>query len=283
MLADLVEVTTTDGLTLGGAYLAATVADRPSPIDCLCFLHGDGGHFYRRLYLELGARLAACGIAFLAANRRGHDLVSRGARGGGLQGYAHESVDTARLDYAAWLAFLHARGHNAIAVSGHSGGAVRAVYAQAKEHFAGVNAVVAVSPGEYQHQRLVDTYGEAFEQLYHQAQTSVAEGQPDAYLRTDIPFRTMWTAQAFVDTFHLDSRYSLTRHAAETGCPTLCVFGAEECAGPQVEPTAGVAMRRLRAANYAHMTVKVIDGANHAYAGREVALFESIQGWLAAL
>jgi hypothetical protein len=99
MLVDLVEVTTTDGLTLGGAYMAATVADRPSPIDCLCFFHGDGGHFYRRLYLELGARLAASGIAFLAANRRGHDLVSRGSRGGGLQGYAHESVDAARQDY----------------------------------------------------------------------------------------------------------------------------------------------------------------------------------------
>jgi alpha-beta hydrolase superfamily lysophospholipase len=281
MLVDLVEVTTTDGLSLGGAYLAATVADRPSPSDCLCFFHGDGGHFYRRLYLELGAQLAARGIAFLAANRRGHDLVSRGVRGGGLQGNAHESVDAARLDYAAWLAFLQARGHTAVAVSGHSGGAVRAVYAQAKEHFAGVNAVVSVSPGEYDHQGLVDTYGEAFEQLYRRAQTSVAEGQPDAYLRTDIPFRALWTAQAFVDTFHLDNRYSLTRHATETGCPTLFVFGAEECAGPQAEPTAGVAMRRLRAANYAHVMVDVIEGANHAYAGREVALFESICGCFA--
>ena len=59
MLVDLVEVTTSDGLSLSGAYLAATVAERASPIDCLCFLHGDGGHFYRPLYLELGARLLA--------------------------------------------------------------------------------------------------------------------------------------------------------------------------------------------------------------------------------
>jgi hypothetical protein len=283
MLVDLVEVTTTDGLSLGGAYMAASVADRPSPIDCLCFLHGDGGHFYRRFYLELGARLAASGMAFLAANRRGHDLVARGARGDKLQGYAHESVDATRLDYAAWLAFLHARGHHAIAVSGHSGGAVRAIYAQAREHFAGVNAVVAVSPGEYHHQGVIEAYGGAFERLYRQAQTSVAEGQPDAYLRTDIPFRAMWTAQAFVDTFHPDNRYSLTCHAAETGCPTLFVFGAEECAGPQAEPLAGVAMRRLRAADFAHVTVDVIEGANHGYAGREVALFESIWGWLVAL
>ncbi|WP_218673929.1 alpha/beta hydrolase, partial [Candidatus Entotheonella palauensis] len=283
MLVDLVEVTTTDGLTLGGAYMAAADADRLSPIDCLCFFHGDGGHFYRRLYLELGARLAARGVAFLAANRRGHDWVSRGARGGGLQGYAHESVEAARLDYAAWLALLHERGHKAIAMSGHSGGAVRAVYAQAKEHFAGVNAVVSVSPGEYHHQGIIDMCGEAFENLYRQAQAFVDEGQPEAYLKVDMPFRAMWTAQAFVDSFHPDNRYSLTSHAAETGCPTLFVFGAEECAGPQVEPTAGLAMRQLRAADFAHVTVDVIEGANHAYAGREVALFESIWGWLAAL
>ncbi len=140
-----------------------------------------------------------------------------------------------------------------------------------------------MSPGEYHHQVVVDTYGEVFEKLYRQAQTSVAEGQPETYLRSDIPFRAMWTAQAFVDNFHSDNRYSLTCHAAETGCPTLFVFGAEECAGPQVEPLAGVAMRRLRAADFVHVTVDVIEGANHAYAGREVALFESIWGWLAAL
>lgn len=283
MLADLVEVTTTDGLTLGGAYIAATVVDRSSPIDCLCFLHGDGGHFYRRLYLELGARLAAKGVAFLSANRRGHDFVSRGARGGGLQGYAHESVDASRMDYAAWLAFLNERGHNAIAISGHSGGAVRAAYAQAKEHFDGVKAVVSASPGEYHHQGVIEAYGEAFENLYRQAQTSVDEDQPETYLKTDIPFRAMWTVQAYIDTFHPDNRYSLTAHAAETGCPTLFVFGAEECAGLQVEPLAGVAMRWLRAADLAHVTVDVIEGANHAYAGREAALFESIWGWLTAL
>ncbi len=283
MLADLVEVTTTDGITLGGAYLAATVADQLSPIDCLCFFHGDGGHFYRRLYLELGARLAANGVAFLAANRRGHDFVSRGAGGGGLQGYAHESVEAARQDYAAWLSFLNERGHKAIAISGHSGGAVRAVYAQAKEHFTAVNAVVSVSPGEYQHHGVIEVCGETFEKLYREAQASVDKGQPDVYLKTDIPFRAMWTAQAYVDSFHPDNRYSLTRHAAETGCPTLFVFGAEECAGPQVEPTAGLAMRRLRAADFAHVTVREVEGANHGYAGREVALFESIWHWLTAL
>jgi hypothetical protein len=283
MLADLIEITTADGIPLGGAYIAPTVLEHHSPIDCLCFFHGDTGHFYRRLYLELGARLAARGIAFLAANRRGHDIVSNGARGGPLTGYAHESVADSRLDYAAWLAFLHARGHTAIALAGHSGGAVRAVYAQSREHFAQVRAVVAVSPGEYHHQGLIDLHGTTFVTAYSQAQVHLAQGQPDVYLQPGIPFDAMWTARAFVDCFHSDNRYSVTARAAETGCPTLFVFGTAECSGPQELPLCGAAMRCLTAAGYRHATVEVIEGANHGYEGREAELFECIYTWLTAL
>ena len=75
MLADFVEVTTQDGVPPGGAYLAPGVERRPSKVEAVCFFHGDGGHFYRKLYLELGVRLASHGIAFLAANRRGQGGV----------------------------------------------------------------------------------------------------------------------------------------------------------------------------------------------------------------
>ena len=92
-----------------------------------------------------------------------------------------------------------------------------------------------------------------------------------------------WSARAFVDCFHPDNRYSVTAQAAETGCPTLFVFGSEECAGPQELPLCGAAMRRLKAVPYAHVTVEVIDGANHGYEGRDVALFETILGWLTSL
>ena len=130
MLTDLVEVTTADGITLGGAYFEPREVANDSSIDALCFFHGDGGHFYRTLYLELGQRLAERGIAFIAANRRGHDIVAGGAPGGPPKGYAYESVDESRLDYAAWLGLLEERGHRSVAIGGHSGGAVRAVYAQ---------------------------------------------------------------------------------------------------------------------------------------------------------
>ena len=48
MLADLVEVTTSDGVTLSGAYFEATGVNRELPVDALLYFHGDGGHFHRR-------------------------------------------------------------------------------------------------------------------------------------------------------------------------------------------------------------------------------------------
>ena len=81
MLADLVEVTTEDGIALGGAYFAPTGSSpRQGPVEAVCFFHGDSGHFYRSLYLALGEHLAGHGIALLSANRRGHDTIANGPK-----------------------------------------------------------------------------------------------------------------------------------------------------------------------------------------------------------
>ena len=61
MLTDLVEVITSDGISLSGAYFAPQ-GPSPAGVDALVFFHGDGGHFYRPLYLGLGHHLAAHGI-----------------------------------------------------------------------------------------------------------------------------------------------------------------------------------------------------------------------------
>ena len=281
MLADLVEVTTQDDILLGGAYFSPSVERRSSPVEAVCFFHGDGGHFYRKLYLELGARLAANGIAFLAANRRGHDIVSNGALAGPLAGYAHESVDDARLDYAAWLDLLKERGHSNIVIGGHSGGAVRAVYAQSKERYPAVSGVIAVSPGEYDHENLFDLHPGEFADAYSWCVERVESGDPDAYIRPGMPWGSTWTARAFIDCFNPDNRYSVSRRAAELECPALFVFGEEECGdGPRKLPVCGAAMRRLRDAGHEHVRVHVIDGADHGYRDRDTQLFAAILDWL---
>ncbi len=282
MLVDLVTVTTPDSIPLTGAYFAPERRDDGLAADALIYLHGDGGHFYAPLYMELGQRFAERGLAFLTANRRGHDMVSRGAPGGDRKGYAYESVEEAPVDYASWLGLLRERGHRRIAIGGHSGGAVRSVYSQARERFDDVAAVVSVSPGEYHHETVSGLHGEQFTDLYQEAEKHLAEGRPDAFLRTGVPWDGMWTARTYVDHFNADNRYSVTAHAANTGCPTLFVFGSEECSvgGEQELPVCGAAMRRLKTAEYPHATVRVVEGANHGYRGREKELLETILTWL---
>ena len=282
MLADLVDVTTSDGIGLAGAYFAPAGMGRGYGVDAVLFFHGDCGNFYGRLYLGLGERMAEEGIAFVSANRRGHDHVSSGARGGPLAGYAFESVDDSRADFGAWLGLLRERGHRRIAIGGHSGGAVRAVYAQAREGFDNVVAVIAVSPGEYDHEGIIALHGEDFAGPFRESEAKVAEGRSDALLRPGVPWGSTWSAGAYVDCFNQDNRYSVTVHAAETGCPTEFIFGGEECSigGPEELPVVGAAQRGLKAAGYSHVQVRTIDGANHGYAGREEELFETMLGRL---
>ena len=283
-LADVVLVTTDDGFTLGGAYFAPAVTRRPSAVDAVCFFHGDGGHFYTKLYLELGARMAAQGIAFLAANRRGHDVVSNGAPGGPLAGYAHESVADSTLDYAAWLRLLRERGHRTVVIGGHSGGAVRATYTQSTQHYPEVAGIIPVSPGEYNHQGLIDLHGDEFSAAWDWCTRHVAAGNPDAYIRPGIPWGSTWSASAFIDCFNPDNRYSVTERAAEINCPALFVFGSLECGhGPERLPVCGAAMRSLRLQDYQDVTVEVIDGATHGYLDREIELFQTMIEWLSGL
>ena len=285
MLADLVEVTTPEGIALSGAYFTPSNAGRSYSVDAILFFHGDGGYFYSSLYLEMGRCMAEQGIAFLTANRRGHDHVANGVRGGPLAGYAFESVDDSRADFGAWLELLHERGHRRIAIGGHSGGAVRATYAQATERFANVVAVIPVSPGEYDHEGINALHREDFSGPFRESERNVAEGRPDALLRPGVPWGSMWSARAYVDCFNRDNRYSVTMHAANTGCPTLFIFGSEECAvgGPEELPVCGAARHGLGTAGHSHVQVREIDGANHGYIGREGELFETMFSWLSGL
>jgi alpha-beta hydrolase superfamily lysophospholipase len=285
MLTDLVEVITPEGIPMSGAYFAPAAVSRSYSVDAIMFFHGDGGHFYSSLYLGLGQRMAERGIAFLTANRRGHDHLANGVRGGPLAGYAFESVNDSRADFSAWLELLRARGHRRIAIGGHSGGAVRATYAQASEKFANVVAVIPVSPGEYNHEGVIALHGEDFLRPFRDAEINVAEGNPDSLLRPGVPWGSVWSARAYVDCFNPDNRYSVTRHAGNTGCPTLFIFGSEECAvgGAQELPVCGAARRSLEETGYSHVRVCEIDGANHGYTGREDELFETMLSWISAL
>ena len=137
----------------------------------------------------------------------------------------------------------------------------------------------------YDHAGVIALHGESFSGPFRESERNIAEGQPDVLLRPGIPWGSTWSARAYVDCFNRDNRYSVTTHAANTGCPTLYIFGAEESAvgGPQEIPVVGAARRGLEAVGYSHAQICVIDGANHGYIGREENLLYTMFNWLSGL
>ncbi|GIS91352.1 MAG: hypothetical protein CM1200mP20_13930 [Pseudomonadota bacterium] len=122
MLADLVEVTTEDGIALGGAYFAArgTPSEGGSTV-FVSFMVTRGisiGHSIWPRRIPLGKRNRGA-LRKPARPRHGGQRRTRGPP----KGYAFESVAESPLDYKAWMALLYSRGHQRLALGGHSGGA----------------------------------------------------------------------------------------------------------------------------------------------------------------
>ena len=284
MNAKIVHTKTEDDVTLAGA-LFSTIADTPSNISALLFFHGDGGNFYNPLYLKMGEMLSREGITFLSANRRGHDTISSTGNPDVKGGYAFESVSQSPLDIQAWVNFLATMGHQNIAVGGHSGGAVRAIYAQSTSQFSNVKALIPVSPGEYNHKGIVELHGEKFKEFFSLAELSIANGNPEQLLQPGLPWGSMWAAASFVDCFNKDDRYQMSRHALAIQIPTLFIFGELETkiGDPQELPICGLARRTIEkhiGTHSPYLSLKMVDSANHGYAGRETDLYNAIQGFL---
>ena len=285
MLVDLVKVTNSAGVTLDGAYFTPAIGLKTTNVDCVLFLHGDGGNFYGDLYLKIGQLFAEKGVAFLSANRTGHDLIAGRGVGGKLGGYAFERVSDSSSDISAWIQYLKDRGHSKILLSGHSGGAVRSVYAQSIEGFEEVSAIVSVSPGEYNHKIVSKLHAPHFNLLYKRAVRATDKGNGDELIRPGYPWGSIWSKETFVDHFHVDNRYSVTKHAFNTRVPTLFVFGEEECriGGDQELPVCGAAKRGLVEAAYPHVKIRVVGGANHGYNERINEMVSEIIIWLESL
>tara|TARA_B100001750_G_C15520102_1_gene610830 strand:+ start:4329 stop:5192 length:864 start_codon:yes stop_codon:yes gene_type:complete len=282
--AKIVHTQTEDNVTLAGA-LFSTTANAPSNVSALLFFHGDGGNFYSPLYLKMGEMLSQQGITFLSANRRGHDTISSTGNPDVKGGYAFESVAQSPLDIQAWINFLANKGHRAIAVGGHSGGAVRAIYAQSTSQFSNVKALIPVSPGEYNHEEIIELHGKEFKEAFSLAELSIAKGNPEHLLQPGLPWGSTWTATSFVDCFNKDDRYQVSHHAMTIQIPTLFIFGELETkTGDKQElPVCGLARRTIeeKIGSYSpHLSLKIIESANHGYTGKETDLYDTIHGFL---
>src|SRR4051812_29408322 len=97
-------------------------------------LHGMAGNFYENRFLDVMAHAyTGAGVALLAANTRGHDMIAdfplvAGDVPSARRGVAYDVFAECVHDLRAWIDVLAARTTMPIVVQGHSLGGSKAVY-----------------------------------------------------------------------------------------------------------------------------------------------------------
>jgi pimeloyl-ACP methyl ester carboxylesterase len=236
--------------------------------------HGNTMNFYVGAMRFLPPALVKLGLACLAFNRRGHDILStrnsRTPEGGAFQ-LAREDIEDNRTA-ARWLA---ARGFPAPAVIGHSNGGMLAVQHVADHprtpalvllsaHLGGKNIMERTSRAGLMAQDRV-------EEFTARARELVASGRG-----RELMLMPGWwyaiSAESFLD--RLTETPDGLALAREVKCPTLYIRGDQE--SREHYPAEDF---RERASG--PCTVEILANCGHFYNGREEAVREIVSSWLA--
>jgi alpha-beta hydrolase superfamily lysophospholipase len=286
MLVDLVQTTTRDGVRLDGALQAPAAGTPPFPVDAFCLIHGTGGSFYSSTLLDgIAGRLLERGCAVLRVNTRGHDGISTAAtaQGGRRQGAAYEVVDDCRHDLAAWIDWLKARAGPRVGLVGHSLGAVKALYALAREPALGAACVVALSPPRLSYSWFSSSpQGPEFLRCFEQAEQLHRDGRTSALLEVTLPLPMVIAAGGYVEKYGPDERYNYLRFVTAVPCPVLLTLGSVEEETNMAFRRASEALREL-AAGQPRLAVETIAGADHFYSAVRQELIARIESWLSGI
>lgn len=270
MRAELVSIPT-ETIPLDGLYYEPAGRDA---LGAALLFHGNTMNFYTGPMRFLPPALTRIGLACLAFNRRGHDVLStrssRVAEGGAFQ-LASEGIEDNRLA-ARWLA---ARGFPAPVVMGHSNGGMLAV-CHVSDHPQTPALVLLSAHGGGR--SIVQTggksglmVGDRVEEFAERARALVAAGRG-----RELMLMPGWwyaiSAESFLD--RLTETPDTLELAPRIKCPTLYVRGDRE-------PREPYPAEAFRARAGGPCAVEIVSDCDHFYNGREEAVGELVSSWLA--
>ena len=271
MITSLVSIPT-DTVALEGAWYEP---DGPRRTGAALLFHGNTMNFYSGAPRFLPPVLAELGLASLAFNRRGHDILairdSREAEGAAFQ-LVSQAMEDNRLA-AAWLA---RRGLPRPVVIGHSNGGMLAVQHVADHpdtsalvllsaHCGGKNMVPLASKAGL-------LAGDRLAELTAQAEKLVAAGKG----RELMLLRGWWYVTSAASFLDLANCPDILELAPRIRCPVLYLRGDQE---PRDLYPAEEFQRRCGGP----CTVEMVPQCDHFYLGREAQVAEKVVGWLSRL
>lgn len=282
-MVELVTLQAADGCLIDAAFWPAQ--GQPPPFADACItVHGATGNAYGGLQRDLAAALSGNGIATLAVNTRGHDVVARVPHVSGSPrrgGTAYENLDEAAHDFHAAAAFLRERGHARLAIAGHSLGAVKSIYVQATRPVPEAVCVVAISPPRIAWEvQDSGAMAERFRQTRALALEMIAAGREHELLYAPVPIPSHFGAGEFERKYGPDSRYDISRHFAAVPTPVLFVYGSDEVANLQQIGASEVVARAWAAANAGRAELRMVEGADHSYTRHRDAVTSLVAAWL---
>lgn len=263
----------TDTIPIDGAFHEPDEREGKAKGAALYF-HGNTMNFYTGAARFLAPALTQLGLAFLAFNRRGHDILttraSRAAEGGAFQTIA-ESIADNRFA-AQWLA---KQGYANPVIMGHSNGGMLSTR-HVVDH-PQTPALVLLSAGRGGARQ--DTSGgseklfavDRLAELTQQARDLVAAGKGRELL-----FMPGWwyviSAESFLDRIvNVPDTVAL---APEIKCPVLAIRGDKE-------DRDRYPAEEFQAACGGPCEVNIVENCDHFYNGRETHVANIVAGWLA--
>ena len=261
----------TDSLALEGAWHEP----EGKAAGAALLFHGNTMNFYSGAPRFLPPALAELGLASLAFNRRGHDILAiRDSRA--AEGAAFQTIEEAIADNRYAAQWLLQRGFPHPIVIGHSNGGMLAVRHVADHPETPALVLLSAHCGGSSMVPLASRSGllaaERLPEITAQAERMVKEGRGRELLL--LPgWWYVTSAASFLDLANCPDILGL---APRIRCPVLYLRGDEESA--DLYPAEEFARRCG-----GRCTVEIVQRCNHFYAGREDEVSEIVARWLASL
>jgi pimeloyl-ACP methyl ester carboxylesterase len=269
MRTELVSIPT-ETYPLDGAFHTPETGDIAGAV---LLFHGNTMNFYTGAPRFLPPVLTKLGLACLAFNRRGHDILSiRDSRA--AEGAAFQLTREGIADNAIAHDWLEAKGFDRPIVIGHSNGGMLAVKHVADHPDTRALVLLSAHGGGKDSVPLsckVGLFaGDRLEELTAQAKSMVKAGRGK-----ELMLMPGWwyviSAESFLD--RLSEMPDVLQLAPEIKCPTLYIRGDKE-------PKANYPAEAFKVRAGGPCDVEIVANCDHFYVGREAAVADLVAGWL---